>query len=502
MLKRIDISRYKWIILIFILSLLVRTLGISHGFPFIFHPDEPAVVRSATGIRFDLNPKHFDWPSLHFYLNFFIYSAFILFRSFLQVLDLKEFIVSIYPILWRDPLVFYLISRLFNAFLGALTVVPIYLTGKRLFNNKIGLLSALVLGLFPFLSYSSHFALVDIPMVFWLTWGIYFASGILKENNIKNYIYAGLFFGLSASTKYNGGLGVFTIIVAHFIRIILDKNEEFLSFSGFSKLFVAGLFSIIGFVFGTPFSVLDFDKFIRSDSPIGALWQFTNVGKVDFVPHVQKFISSLSYRFSNDFGYSFLLLFVLSPIIFFSKLINKEDKLKVAFLFIPAIVLFYYISGFDKNRSHYYVITYPYVALVCGYILGFFSNLFRDKKKVLLFIIFSVVFIPPLFLVLKDDFLFLRKDTRVLLYDFLSSNQGNFNTVFYDSNSLSVVLDKFSDLKRKKINTELLRNKMSKEILDKGIYLTTKPQENLKSSAKIDNRLRRGPEIYLYEVNN
>ena len=105
------------------------------------------------------------------------------------------------------------------------------------------------------------------------------------------------------------------------------------------------------------------------------------------------------------------------------------------------------------------------------------------------------MFIPPFFLILKDDFLFIRKDTRVVLYNLLSSDLGKHNIVFYNSNSLSVVLDKFSDLKRKKINS------MPKKILDKGIFLTTKPQEGLKLSSKIDNRLRRGPEIYLYEVN-
>src|SRR3989338_10908526 len=109
MLKRIDLGKYKWLVLIFSLSLLVRTIGVSHGFPFIFHPDEPAVVRSAVGIRFNLNPKHFDWPSLHFYLNFFIFSFLISFRSLLQILNLKRIIISVYPLLWRDPLVFYLI---------------------------------------------------------------------------------------------------------------------------------------------------------------------------------------------------------------------------------------------------------------------------------------------------------------------------------------------------------------------------------------------------------
>ena len=496
MLKRIDLGKYKWLVLIFTLSLLVRTIGVSHGFPFIFHPDEPAVVRSAVGIRFNLNPKHFDWPSLHFYLNFFIFSAFILFRSLLQILSLKEFVVSVYPILWRDPIIFYLISRFFNSFIGALTVIPIYLIGKRLFNEKVGLLSALILGLFPFHSYSSHFALVDVPMVFWLTWGVYFSSGILKENHTKNYIYAGLFFGLSASTKYNGGLGLFTVVVAHFLRVFFYEKGKFFELNGLSKLFISGLSSLLGFVVGTPYSVLDFDKFIRSDSPIGALWQFTNVGKVDFVSHVKQFILSLTFRFLNDFGYSFLLLFVLSPIIFFKKQIEKEGKLKAAFLFIPAIIFFYYISGFDKNRSHYYAITYPYVSLIGGYVLFLLSNLLYEKKKIFLLIIFFLVFIPPFFLILKDDFLFLRKDTRVVLYDYIFDHQDKAGTVFYNSNSLSLVLDKFSNLKRKKIS------KMSKKIFDKGIYLTTKPQEGLNLMSKIDNRLRRGPKIYLYEINH
>lgn len=495
MLKRIDILKYKWILLIFILALLVRTLGISHGFPFIFHPDEPAVVRSAMGIRFNLNPMHFDWPSLHFYLNFIFYSAFILFRSALQVLRLKNILISIFPILWRDPLVFYLISRLLDAFIGAFTVVPVYLIGKRLFNNKVGLLSALVIGLFPFHVYSSHFALVDIPMVFWLAWGIYFGTGILKENSLKNYIYAGLFFGFSASTKYNGGLGVFTIVVAHFIRILIFRNEKLFSVNGLSKLLIAGLFSILGFVLGTPFSVLDFDKFIRSDSPIGALWQFKNVGKVDFISHISKFISSLTYRFANDFGYSFLFLFLLSPILFFMKSIKKDDRFKVAFLFIPTIVFFYYISGFDKNRSHYYAVTYPYVVVLCGYILSLFVTALHEKKKILLIIVFSLVFVPPFSFISKDDYIFLRKDTRVLLYNFLLSNNDNYNVVFYNSNSLSVVLDKFSHLKRKKIE------KLPEKIPESGIFLTTKPQNGLNLISKIDNNLRRGPEIYLYEIN-
>lgn len=109
----------KTLIAIILLGLALRLYGLNHGFPFIFHPDEPAVVRSATGIRFESNPGHFDWPHLHFYLNFFLYWVFIKFRGLLQILGLRSFLASTFPLLWRDPLVFYWLSRLFDAFFGS-----------------------------------------------------------------------------------------------------------------------------------------------------------------------------------------------------------------------------------------------------------------------------------------------------------------------------------------------------------------------------------------------
>jgi len=81
-----------FIFFIIVLALAVRLAGIEHGFPFIFHPDEPTIVRSALGIRFDLNPKHFDWPHLYIYLNYFLYMAFAKFRNFVLSIGLNSFL--------------------------------------------------------------------------------------------------------------------------------------------------------------------------------------------------------------------------------------------------------------------------------------------------------------------------------------------------------------------------------------------------------------------------
>ena len=149
-LPRID----KSLLTIFILALALRLLGIWHGWPFIYNVDEPALVRSAVGIRFSLNPGHFDWPHLHFYLSFAWLAFWYLVRGFFQVAGLRPVVGSVIPHLWQDPAIYYLLTRIFNAFFGALTVVPVYLTGKVLFADKseveayplrVGLLAALAL---------------------------------------------------------------------------------------------------------------------------------------------------------------------------------------------------------------------------------------------------------------------------------------------------------------------------------------------------------------------
>ena len=177
MLKKVS----KPLLLILLLGLFLRLYGISYGFPFIYSVDEPALVRTATGIRFESNPKHFDWPHLHFYLNFFLYMLIYVVRGAFQVLGLKPFISNLMPILWRDPLVFYLASRIFNAALGAFTAIPVFLTGKKLFNERVGLLSALAITLFPYHAYNSHFALIDVPMTFWFSLSVYFSSLIILK---------------------------------------------------------------------------------------------------------------------------------------------------------------------------------------------------------------------------------------------------------------------------------------------------------------------------------
>ena len=493
------IQKYKYLILIVLGGLLVRLIGIRHGFPFIFHPDEPALVRSATGIRFDPNPGHFDWPHLHFYLNYGLHFVFTKFRGLLQMLQLRSTLEPIFPYLWRDPLVFYLLSRVFNAVLGAATAIPVYLTAQTLFKNKkIAILAALILAITPFHIHTSKFALIDIPMVFWLSWGIYFAARILYSPKLKNYIFAGIFIGFAASTKYHGGLSAFIVLLAHIFRItgfdVIDhiskdekiyggnsyaesvvkktsnsadnssvsassvetarvttpvSKENLFNIKSFLQLCASGIACIAAFVLGTPYSVFDFNTFISDDSPNGALWQFTNVGSVDFLTRIRQFFTEVTTpnELLNDFGYTFLILFLMLSIFFIAYALTCRQDIKkyknVWLLLIPGLFLFFYISGFQKTRSHFYLVTYPYVVILVAYFVQRILT-FLKEKEVLRFIFAVLVFSIPLYLVATEAYIFARPDTRVELYNWLRTNTTDKTYLVYNANNLFPVIEKFS----------------------------------------------------------
>ena len=115
--KRLFTSKWLWAALILsIISFLVRLSGMDWGFPAILHSDESNVVRSSLGMRFgDLNPHHFDWPSLYFYINYFVFMGFIKFRVLLQILFSTEIMQKTFPFWWEPDLPFNYISRIITS---------------------------------------------------------------------------------------------------------------------------------------------------------------------------------------------------------------------------------------------------------------------------------------------------------------------------------------------------------------------------------------------------
>jgi 4-amino-4-deoxy-L-arabinose transferase-like glycosyltransferase len=304
-------------------------------------------------------------------------------RDVVAVVGLKPWLSQVAPLFYNDHLIFYLLSRILSAILGALTVLPIYLWTKKLADNKSALLASAVLALTPLHVRNSHYALIDVPMLFFLSWSLYFST--------YSPALSGLFLGFSASTKYNGLLGGLFIVVFLLLQKTKTLNQRLVD------LVKLGLFTIVGFILGTPYSVLDFKTFTRTDGPQGALWQFTNVGKVGFLDQVTQFVNALSTKLPENLGYGALVVFSIgSAIILYSLVNRKHTNLHKGIVLSLAVflILTFYVSGLEKNRSHYYLIVYPFFLAVAGWALAYLVD--KIKQPVLKVALLLVALLPSL----------------------------------------------------------------------------------------------------------
>jgi 4-amino-4-deoxy-L-arabinose transferase-like glycosyltransferase len=494
--------------LILALALSLRLMGITHGFPFILHPDEPTVIRTALSLRFYPNPGHFDWPHLFIYINYFAYLFFGQFRRLMELLDLKELIVTFLPVFWNDKLIFYLITRCIAAFLGALTVVPVYLTARDNLGKRVGIIAALTFAVIPFHVWHSHYSLIDVPMLFFAAWGVFFMTWIIRRRDPNDYSGAGFYIGLASSTKYNAALNAFILPIAHLFRIITSK-EHLLDKKAFGYLILSAFTFAIGFLMGTPYALLDYQTFLRTDGPKGALWQFTNVGSVDLVERPGRFVSEMLYRISDDTGYTVLIGFFLTGVLLIYRALRKVHKVEdpvLLFLFTSGLFLLLYVSGVKHNRSHYYFIAYPYLVVCFSYILDLVLQKLRPNNALIGFFIFFAGLGLPTFMAARNVFTFSRSDTRVALYYWLRTTVDKDDVLYYNNSSLALLVDAFDNRHVKlKPNVNLDRS---------GLLLVSQDSEEsspgvnmaiygsrLKRIATVENYLRLGPRIEIYSVN-
>ena len=81
-----------------------------------------------------------------------------------------------------------------------------------------GILSAAFLALTMGFVNISHYATVDVPMLFWMLAAFLRATHVLRGGDRKSHLLAGIFAGLAAGTKYPGGVVLLSLLAAHLLR--------------------------------------------------------------------------------------------------------------------------------------------------------------------------------------------------------------------------------------------------------------------------------------------
>lgn len=390
----------KWIIIAIIVwaSFYVRLINIEFGLPYFYQIDECSKIDSVEEcLKGNFKATKFFHPT------FLIYSTTSLIY-FYEKITMKE------TLKWEK----FLIGRFWMAFLGACTVFIIIIMGMKYFSFLSGVLSGIFLSLSLLHICCSHYIKEDIPLVFWITVGLFFIMGFIK--NIKyNYLYvilSGLFLGFAASTKY---IGFIISIIMFSLAIIIKYFGEFKKqkYIILRNIFVFTLiffvFLIIGFIIFTPYSLFadEFREGLKTEIDHNKNGHET----VKFSPWEYYWL----FHFKNSLisGMSLpLLIFCLIGIIWAFKKGKSEN------IYIALCTIFIYMlieSSVLKPPPFFQRYILPVIMFLS--LLGgiFAADLIIGRKsykgKILLSCLIVLIFVPSI----KNDFIFInsiKSDTR------------------------------------------------------------------------------------------
>jgi len=485
------------LLLIFLLGLGLRLWGITYGFPHIWNIDEPALVRSAYSLRFNLNPGHFDWPHFYYYFNGLFYMIFYYARAVITKLGLKDFVELVAPIVYKDPTVFYLISRVINAIVGAFTVVVMFKTAKTVFPKSMAIIAALLIAILPYHVGESHKALLEPALVLTMLLVYLYSIKIIKNPTLKNYILAGVFIGLSTSIKYNGFLSAICIIVASIVAFRLNQKKVSIKFL-IKALFISATVSVAIFFVTTPYALLDYKEFFRNDISSGAFWQFENIGKLP----INLYLSSLWFNLVTKMPLAVTYpIWITGMVGLIVATIKKEYKL----LPLSSFLIFYivYTSSLERQPTHYFLPIFPLIIIFATYFLYFLK-----KYKSLFITLLSLVVFVALYGSIKTSYLYSQVDSRNLATDWISTNITG-GTVFFDGEYKPLILNKNILLKsplvpittKKIFNTNpdyFIWTKYESSPEQEKYYSEIIGKIQLQEFYSKDKNL--GPDIYIYKI--
>jgi len=247
-------------------------------------------------------------------------------------------------------------AHLISSFLFALAILTIFFLGKEIYDEKAGLFAAALLGLSPFIFYSSTKIMTDVPSISLALLGIYFSFRYVCTNNRKILFLSGVFIGLSILTRF-----IFILFVPLILLIMVMNKSKLKDFFNF-------------FVFlGVPL----IPYFIWAQLSTGFfLWPFI---KGQIMVAGSELIFEKSYYLGAIYSVSGPIVILGTLLYLFSKK-NKTDVILISWI----LLFFIYLTILPHKELRYILPAMPAFYLLFG---KGFSN---PKNKVFRVFIFSL----------------------------------------------------------------------------------------------------------------
>jgi len=409
--------------MVLVIAFVIRLVGINYGLPNNnFHPDEPKMVLPATHVAVTfVNTKDFlkleqpEYKYPHGVMNIFSVGYIAIYYA-TRIIDK---IYNISPTIFStfDNSTFTLFARIMVAVFGSFLCLVIYFIGKEIkLNRLVSLCWALMVAVNFGLSVHSKYATRNIISVFLAYLGLYYLFRFINSKKLLYLITGSFFIGFAVVSSLERVFFVLPIVIA----IYLVSQKDLVKFF---KLGLVSLFFVCVAMFTTsPYIFLNFNRFMENGlggqletqsfgqigrTALNQLYIFYNSNYVDFDQKVPNSIV----------GNLTLLVFVVSLIGIYYKLLKKRDKYDLMLLSILTFQLLVFLR-YRSQMIRWYMGLFP----IFLYYFVYFTLNIRSKFKYLLISIFLIGFLLNLFYSIEFSYAKTLPDTRVLAKNWINNN--------------------------------------------------------------------------------
>lgn len=387
-----------FLILIIMVGFLLRIYAINWQLPYLYQTEEYKTVNYTLKMaaQKNLNPKFFEYPSLYLYFMLIVFTMTFIIGKMLGVYNTTEqFAIDFL----KDPSVVYTVARTFSALFGTAVVVATYFLGWKLYNKRIGIISALMLSVLPIWVRYSHFIKPEMASNFLVVMYVIMLYNYYISSNSKYFYLSSIFLGLATSMKYLSFPASIGLVV---VTLLKNRKIDKILFLGFLLI---GVF----FVVGTPYSILDFPTFLKEIKGIviGPQQGLTRNLLVGVAVTIKDYIF-MGNRTPIIGGICFLGCVWLA-----------FTKLRIQEILLLSIVIIYFLI----NATHYlpawgFLFTaFPFYAIIGARFIDELCNKYKS-----FFWIFAFLMIIPFVESICENITFSLKDTRTLALEWIEKN--------------------------------------------------------------------------------
>lgn len=346
------VKKYWILLLIVFIGALLRFYNLNWDQFHYFHPDERNIAMAVSKIRFfsSLDPQFFAYGGLTVYLY--------------RILGELAAFLSKNPAWILDWGYINLVGRFVSAFFSTITIPAVFFLGRRLFDSRIGLLSALFFALTVSSIQSAHFSTTESILALFVTLLTLLSLRLFYKPTLGNYLLTAALLGAATAAKTTALIFAVIPLASHILSS-LKNRKDLLQINLYLLPFLT--LALIIFTIFSPYTFLSWNKFMESMA-----YESGVVAGTLPVPYTLQFTNTLPYLFQIQnliFQMGLILIpAVLGIFIIIFKAFKTRDPKFAVFLVLP-VLYFAYIGAWHTKFIRYMVPLLPFLAVSGAYLL-------------------------------------------------------------------------------------------------------------------------------------